>query len=225
MSFHPLLVTIIGLAVANVPMIAHSEADSEQERFAVAQQSNVAVTNSTSTEENRQHSFDRKTPNSANTTISVASSTAQPVSARELIEQKRYAEAIQQLEAAQNLIHNWEQNYCLGTAYLLSGRLEEASRYLDRALTLKGEIAEVWIQRAIVEQEKGNARQALRLLNVAYGINPDSTAIQLNAAYAYEQLQQEESARNAYSRFLLLSTNEPHNARLRQKIIYRLSRQ
>ena len=154
----------------------------------------------------------------------LASFAADPNSSIELLlQEKNYSKVIILLEGRLNKATNWEDYFWLGTAYLMVNSLDDAAFALDFALELKGDIAEIWVQRATVEQEKGNYAAALQLLQVAIQINPKCLEAYLNAAYAYEHLRQVESARAAYGYFLQLSTTEPKFNNLRRKVLSRLS--
>jgi tetratricopeptide (TPR) repeat protein len=141
---------------------------------------------------------------------------------KSLIRKKQYSEVIALLEDSQILTGNWQANFWLGTAYLMQDQLPAARKALDSALELRGDIAEIWVQRAIVEQERDKANVALQLLNVALQINAQCEEAYLNAAYAYEQLGNIEAARAAYGYFLKLSVNNPRGARLRQQVLSRI---
>lgn len=138
------------------------------------------------------------------------------------IEHGKLPEAIQTLEALQAVDNSWEIHFWLGTAYLLQGRHQDAAQSLDHALRLQSEIAEIWVQRAIVEQERGNTDAAIQLLGIAQQIDSHCAKAYLNAAYLYEQTGKYEAARNAYIHFLKLSPQDTLNRHIREHIHSRL---
>ncbi len=139
-----------------------------------------------------------------------------------LIQHGHYIEAIEKLKADEDLSKSWQSNFWLGTAYLLNGQLDQAAIALDYALSLQGEVADIWIQRAIVEQERGNYAPSLQLLNVALQLNNKSADTYLNAAYAYEHQGNIRAARDAYGTYLRLSAQSPHAGFSRQQVLARL---
>ena len=212
MSYRRLAAALTSLFVLGTPAIAQSD-----------KQTTIVDPKVVTIEQEQYHLLSAVNPaNSTNHTT--LSRQAQQASARSLIQQQRYKEVIMLLEKSRNLDKHWENNYWLGTAYLLTEQLEKASHALDQALKIKGNIAEIWIQRAIVEQEKGNIKTALQLFNVAQKINPKSAAIFLNSGYAYEQLHETDAARAAYAQFLKLSTDDTSWAATRKQILFRISR-
>ena len=56
--------------------------------------------------------------------------------------------------------NEWRAWFWLGTAQLLQQDLENASDSFDRALAINGDEVSIWIQRALVEQEKKQWRSA-----------------------------------------------------------------
>ena len=105
----------------------------------------------------------------------------------------------------------------------MNGELDAAAEVLDAALEIKGNVAEVWIQRAVIAQERGQSAVALQLLEVAIQLHPENSVAYLNAGYAYENLGYIDAARAAYGQFLRLSTHEAGNASLRRHVLSRLS--
>lgn len=77
---------------------------------------------------------------------------------------------------------NWQAWFWAGSAMLLSGDLSGAGQALDQALLRERQSPEIWIQRAIVAQEVGDAESAMRLLNAAARLAPDDARVMLNIA-------------------------------------------
>lgn len=144
------------------------------------------------------------------------------VEARDLIEKGDIPEAIELL-TDQGDSKQWQTVFLLGTAYLLHGDLNAASSALDMALGLNGSVAEVWVQRAVVEQEFGRPETALRLLKVALEIEPDCVEAYLNVGYSYEMMNRPKDARIAYAEYLRLTSGNLAHVGSRREVIVRLS--
>lgn len=126
------------------------------------------------------------------------------------------ATAIQLLENFQGGEDRWEVPFWLGTAHLLDGNFDDAALFLDDALALESELADLWVQRAVVAQERGRPQVALQFLEVAVQVDASSPLAYLNAAVAYESLGDTENARGAYGRFLRLAAEGGGTNRLRR---------
>ncbi len=135
--------------------------------------------------------------------------------------------AEQAIERLQPLVketsNDWRPWFWLGTAYLIVGDLDVAGTYLEEALAREGQIASIWVQRAIVEQEKGNPSSSVNLLQAANAIEPDNLDIVLNLAYASERSGNIKQAIKAYKHFLNLSASSPHHGRARSQVSLRLT--
>jgi Flp pilus assembly protein TadD len=103
---------------------------------------------------------------------------------------------------------DWEAAFWLGSAHLLSGEHEMARAYLDSALTVRGDIIDIWIQRAVVEQESARPEVAIELLRVAANLDAAHPLVQLNLGYALEQLGRGEEAMGAYRAYLQLAAGD-----------------
>lgn len=136
--------------------------------------------------------------------------------ARTAIGEGRPEVAAQLLEAWPNGGDSWEIQFWIGTAQLLGGRLDAATDALDQASSLQPGVAEIWVQRAVVEQERGRPALALQLLEVAAQLNPDQAITWLNAGLAYESLGDPVKARGAYGRFLKLAAADTGSSRMRR---------
>ncbi len=118
---------------------------------------------------------------------------------------------------------NWRPWFWLGSAYLLNGNLQKAGLSLDEALAREGQVVSIWVQRAIIEQEKGNAEAAVSLLQVANYIAPDKADVLLNYGYASELSGDLDKASAAYQRFLQISASKPEYGRVRSQVFQRIS--
>ncbi len=136
--------------------------------------------------------------------------------ARDALHSGDYATAIRMLENFETERAEWGVQFWLGTAYLLDGQLDNAAVVLDEALALEAERAEIWVQRAIVEQEREQPEIALQLLEVAAQVDATYPMTFLNAGVAYDSLGQSTNARGAYARFLKLSAADGGSNRLRR---------
>ena len=136
--------------------------------------------------------------------------------ARDAIHNQDLEAAIHRLESLPQGAAHWEVQFWLGTAYLLDGRLGHAAATLDEALALQAELAEIWVQRAVVEQERGRPEVALQLLEVAAQLDDRFALIFLNAGIAWQSMGEVERARGAYGRFLKLSAADSGSNRMRR---------
>ena len=131
------------------------------------------------------------------------------------LHQSDYVSAISRLENLAGT-DRWEVPFWLGTAYLLDGQLENAELMLDDALAMQSEIAEIWVQRAVVAQELQQPQVALQFLEVAAQVNEHYALTYLNVGIAYESLGDSQNARGAYGRFLKLSAAGTATSRIRR---------
>ncbi len=131
------------------------------------------------------------------------------------LERSDHAAAIRMLENVETG-SRWEVPFWLGTAHLLEGNLDEAAALLDDALTLESDLADLWVQRAVIAQERGRPQVALQFLEVALQVDSKASLAYLNAAVAYESLGDAESARGAYGRFLRVAAEAGDSNRMRR---------
>lgn len=136
--------------------------------------------------------------------------------ARDALHGGNYETAIRLLENFDSDRAEWGVQFWLGTAYLLDGQLDNAAVVLDEALALEAERAEIWVQRAIVEQERAQPEIALQILEVAAQVDGSYAMTFLNAGVAYDSLGEIENARGAYARFLKLSAADGGSNRMRR---------
>lgn len=135
--------------------------------------------------------------------------------ATEALHGSDFTTAISKLEKLE-VGNRWEVPFWLGTAYLLDGQLDNAALMLDDALSLQSEVAEIWVQRAVVAQEQAQPQVALQFLEVAAQVNERFPLVYLNVGIAYESLGDSRSARGAYGRFLKLSAASSSTTRIRR---------
>lgn len=137
----------------------------------------------------------------------------------ELVKDAQYAEASLILPELLNDSSDWRAWYWMGTASLMLGNLKDAENYLSEALARDGDIAALWVQRAIIEQESNNHQTALQLLYIAQEIEPDMPAISLNIAHSADALGNRDLANRAYGKFLTQTGKSPKHIRVRQKVL------
>ncbi len=116
----------------------------------------------------------------------------------------------------------WEPWFWMGTASLLIDDYDKAANDFDTAISYDSGQAVIWIQRAIVEQERARYPAALKLLDVALKLSPESPMVWLNIATVYELMQNTDKADQAYRRFLQLSSGEARFSAQRKKVVSRL---
>lgn len=136
--------------------------------------------------------------------------------AKSALQKNDFATAIRTLEALDGQSGRWEVAFWLGTAYLLDGQLENAALTLDESLMLESEVADIWVQRAVVAQEQAQPEVALQLLEVAAQVDGSFPLTYLNAAITYDSLNDVDNARGAYGRFLKLAAESGGSNRMRR---------
>ena len=124
---------------------------------------------------------------------------------------------------AKQSMNDWRLWFWLGTAQLINGELDNAAFSLDEALAREGDVVSLWVQRAIVEQERGNADTAVHLLQIADNIEPGNSDVMVNYAYASELSGDINKAIIIYKHFLQITSSNPRYGRLRSQILFRLS--
>ena len=133
-----------------------------------------------------------------------------------------YHEALEHFGSFEKL-ETWYEMFLYGTALLMAGDLDDAADVFDTAIGVEGNVAELWVQRAVVEQERGDGETALRLLKVALELEPGLPMALLNVGYAYESLGREDEARIAYSEYLRASSGKLAHISPRRSVIAKLA--
>ena len=93
---------------------------------------------------------------------------------------------------------DWQPWFWYGTALLQQGDFNQAGQILDQALIRERQEPAIWVQRAIVEQERGSAENALKLLNAAARLSTGQPAIMLNIAVAASSIDGLDNKSQAY---------------------------
>lgn len=117
---------------------------------------------------------------------------------------------------------DWQPWFWAGTAYLATGRIDEARHSLDVAVAKDSAVVDIWVQLAVLEQESDNHAGALQYVSIAEQLDPGASAIYLNRAYSLEQLGRFEEAMMAYQRFLVSDINASSRS-IRPSIMRRIA--
>jgi len=142
---------------------------------------------------------------------------------RDQLKEENYLEVSKN---AQSLTHDfperWETWFWLGTAQIAQGQMDAAETALERASNLNPKVSQIWVQRAIVAQERGDHAAAVKLLNEARELSPKSPQIYLNLGYSNDALGLTAEADKNYLHFLSLTEGDSAYALQRKPIIKRL---
>lgn len=144
--------------------------------------------------------------------------------ARLMVKNGKPAEAIDLLKPLANQHgDDWRPWFWLGSAQLMMKQLDDAAWSMDEALAREGSRVSVWVQRAVIEQERGNPQAAANMLQVADSIEPGNIDVLVNYAYALERSGELEKSSAVYRRFLKASATNPEVGRLRSRVLSRLT--
>jgi len=144
---------------------------------------------------------------------------------REQLKAEAYAEVARDAQSlTRDFPDRWESWFWLGTAQLAQGQMEAADTALERAAGLNPKVAQIWVQRAIVAQERGDHAAAVRLLSEARELSPKSPQIYLNLGYSNDALGSLAEAEKNYLRFLSLTEGDDAYLLQRKPVIERLER-
>lgn len=142
--------------------------------------------------------------------------------ARLLISERDYEEAIRRLAPFKSrTLDDWQPWFWSATANLGLGRLDAARTDLEGALSRGSDVAAIWVQEAVLEQELGNHAGAVQLLQVALSKSPADAQIHLNLAYSFEHLGEFDRALSAYQNYLTSSVSTQRS--LRGRVLRRIS--
>jgi tetratricopeptide (TPR) repeat protein len=146
--------------------------------------------------------------------------------AQQLIRSGEYADAAALLSP---LFHDppvkWQPWFWMGTALLGQEDFEQADQFFLSGLARNDKIPQLWIQRALVAQQRGNYQLAIHELRQAESLEADLPHIHLNMGYAYERLGNDRLANQYYGKFLELSEGTPAFFSTRKKLFARLTQQ
>ena len=142
---------------------------------------------------------------------------------RVLVQRKAYADALQTMEPLLSQYpKRWEPWYWVGTAQLGLGRLDEAERSLTQAIARDATIVHVWVQLALVAQQREDHLLALRHLIKAERLAPTLPEVLLNKGYSSDALGQVEDAKQGYKAFLARTEGNSFYTGIRQRVTDRL---
>lgn len=142
---------------------------------------------------------------------------------RDLLKAEDYPEVSKIAQTlTRDFSERWEGWFWLGTAQLAQGQMDAAEAVLERASKLNPKVAQIWVQRAIVAQERGDHAAAVKLLNEARELSPKSPQIYLNLGYSNDALGLTAEAEKNYIRFLSLTEGDSTYALQRKPIMGRL---
>jgi len=144
--------------------------------------------------------------------------------AQQLVQTGNYEEAVSLLSP---LFHDppikWQPWFWMGTALLGKGDMEEADQFFLSGLARNDKVPQLWVQRALVAQQRGDYQLAIHELRQAESLDADLPHIHLNLGYAYERLGNDRLANQYYGKFLKLSEGQPAFFSTRKKLYARLT--
>lgn len=145
--------------------------------------------------------------------------------ARHLIQTRRYARAVITLRPLfVTPPKTWEPWFWLGTAQLGLGQWEKARNSLVEGLARDATVPQLWVQRALVSQQRGRFGEALDALRQAELLAPKLPEVQLNLAYSLEALGERQVAVTHYRTFLSLTEGKRAYHATRKKVLDRIIR-
>lgn len=145
--------------------------------------------------------------------------------ARHLIQTRRYERAVTTLRPLfVTPPKTWEPWFWLGTAQLGLGQWEEARNSLVEGLARDATVPQLWVQRALVSQQRGRFGEALDALRQAELLAPKFPEVQLNLAYSLEALGERQVAVTHYRTFLTLTEGNQAYHATRKKVLDRIIR-
>ena len=120
---------------------------------------------------------------------------------------------------------NWQPWFWMGTALLGKGDIEKADQYFLSGLARNDQVPELWVQRALVAQQRGDYQLAIHELRQAESLKGSLPHIPLNLGYAYEKLGNQQLANQYYGKFLKLSEGKEAFFSIRRKLYSRFTQQ
>lgn len=145
--------------------------------------------------------------------------------AQQLIKKRRYSQALTVLQPAfKKPPERWEAWFWMGTAQLGLGHLDEAEHSFMEGLARDATIPYLWVQRALVGQQRGQFGEAIEALRQAELLAPELPEVQLNLAFTLETRGNKKSAIEHYHTFLALTEGRPGYRTARKKVLDRVIR-
>ncbi len=147
------------------------------------------------------------------------------IQAKYLIKKRRYQHAVTILKPLfVNPPDTWEPWFWLGTAQLGLEQFEEAEESFLEGLSRNAAIPHLWVQRALVSQQRGQYGEAVEALRQAEMIAPNLPEVQLNLAYSLEVQGEMKSAVEHYHAFLAMTEGQTSYQPARKKVLDRIIR-
>jgi len=144
---------------------------------------------------------------------------------KQLINRKRYEQAMTLLQPLfVDPPVEWEPWFWRGTAYLGMGQLAKAEESFVEGLARDSTIPFLWVQRALVSQQRGHFVAAIESLRQAELLAPELPEVQLNLAYSLETQGNTQLAVGHYHNFLNLTEGKPAYHPARRKVLDRVIR-
>ena len=145
--------------------------------------------------------------------------------ARLLITQRSHGEALRVLNPLfATLPETWEPWFWMGTAQLGVGDLDKAENAFMEGLVRNDSIPQLWVQRAVIDQQRGQYTLAMDALRQAELLDPDLPEVQLNLAYNFERQGEQNLARGHYEQYLALTEGQSSYHAVRRKVLERVMR-
>lgn len=123
-----------------------------------------------------------------------------------------------------NKYSHWSAWYWLGLAFLKQGKFELSIQATEEALSRNIESVDLWLLRALIEQETDDHHSALQLLSAAEHLAPNHPNIALNKAISNEAIGQINSALVNYSNYLKLVQGTTNRAIPNKVVLDRITR-
>lgn len=144
--------------------------------------------------------------------------------AKHMINVGSYEKAVNILKPViKNYVATWKVYLLIGTAYLGLNELDLAEKYLDKGLAITGRQPQLWLQRAVVEQQRGDHETALQLLQESLKLAPAMPEVQLNIGYSINTMGDRPlEAKIEYKLFLDLTENKSAYFTVRKKVMERV---
>jgi len=118
---------------------------------------------------------------------------------------------------------DWKPWFWSGTAELMVGQLNKAANQFDEALARDGRVSAVWVQRALVAQQRGRYKVAYQLLKVAEAQSPKSVQVMLNIGFTLDALGKRKAASDYYRRYLVHTAGSSSQWKARKAVLARLA--
>lgn len=119
---------------------------------------------------------------------------------------------------------HWSAWYWIGISYMKQGAYDLAIQATEEALSRELENIDLWLLRALIEQESGDHHSALLLLSAAEQLVPNHPLVVLNKAISNEAIGQNNLALISYSKYLELVQGKTERRLSNSAILARISR-